>query len=443
MLVAAAATDYSPAWSAPPDGAEAAKRLFREHCQRCHGADGTGRQQEAPAGIPNFTHSDWQGQRSDTELRVSILDGKGKGMPSFQNRLSEVQAKSLVAHVRAFASNRSPTPSTRPAVGSDGGDFEREYQRLQADLDDLKKRQKELDSTPRPPVKPSTEVAKGPAEAPRAEDTAPAAKTLYQKHCQRCHGEDGTGKQRTARKNVPDFSRRDWQERRSDAQLLQSILEGKGSKMPPWREKLSEDQARSLVVYIRTFASSPGMTEDEEQSGPPSSGPPSSDPPSSDPPSSDPAEDNPPRGFFEKLIGWLGKFHPAAIHFPIALLAAAAVAELLRMVTGQPAFEAVVRYCLWFGTLTALVAGPLGWFLGGIHLTDASWVMMTHRWLGTATVAWAGLALLLSEVGRRTNGQRTRTGLRVMLLVAASLALATGFFGGAVVYGLDHYAWPP
>jgi hypothetical protein len=30
-----------------------------------------------------------------------------------------------------------------------------------------------------------------------------------------------------------------------------------------------------------------------------------------------------------------------------------------------------------------------------------------------------------------------------MPLVAAILALVTGYFGGAVVYGPDHYAWPP
>jgi hypothetical protein len=77
--------------------------------------------------------------------------------------------------------------------------------------------------------------------------------------------------------------------------------------------------------------------------------------------------------------------------------------ELLEIATGEPAFEAITRYCVWFGTLTALVAGPFGWFLGGLHLADASWVKMMHRWLGTTTVAFAGLALALCEVSRRPN----------------------------------------
>ena len=142
------------------------------------------------------------------------------------------------------------------------------------------------------------------------------------------------------------------------------------------------------------------------------------------------------------MIRWLGKFHPPAVHFPIALLTAAAVAEFLRVATGKPAFDAITRYCVWFGTLTAAGAGTLGWFLAGFRLTDASWVMMTHRWLGTSTVASAGLVLVLSELSRRPDRRRTRISFRVALLVVALLVSATGFFGGAVVFGINHHAWP-
>src|SRR5262249_2091332 len=153
-------------------------------------------------------------------------------------------------------------------------------------------------------------------------------------------------------------------------------------------------------------------------------------------------EPQPPRRFFEKLIPWLGKFHPASVHFPIALLTAAAAAELLRKVTGKPAYDTASRYCVWFGTLTAVPTGVLGWFRGCFCLSDASWVMMTHRWLGTSTVACAGLVLVLSEVSRRPDRRRTRTWFRVALVAVAVLVLVTGFFGGAVVFGPGHYTWP-
>ena len=74
--------------------------------------------------------------------------------------------------------------------------------------------------------------------------------------------------------------------------------------------------------------------------------------------------------------------------------------------------------------------------------TDPSWVMMTHRWLGTSTVVCAGLVLVLSELSRRPDRRRTRMVFLIAVLTLAVLVSVTGFFGGAVAYGLDHYAWP-
>src|SRR5262249_22115843 len=157
----------------------------------------------------------------------------------------------------------------------------------------------------------------------------------------------------------------------------------------------------------------------------------------------EPAGAEAPAGHFEKLTLWLGKFHPAAVHFPVALLTAAAISGLLRLTTGKSTFDVVTRYWVWLGPLTALAAGALGWFLGGFRLTDSSWVMTAHRWLGTAAVAWAGLVLLLCEVSGRPDRRRARGWSRVALLGGAVLVLVTGFFGGALVFGIDHSAWPP
>jgi hypothetical protein len=67
---------------------------------------------------------------------------------------------------------------------------------------------------------------------------------------------------------------------------------------------------------------------------------------------------------------------------------------------------------------------------------------MTHRWLGSSAVACAGLVLVLSEVGRQEAGRRSRLWFRLSLLLVAILVLVTGFFGGALVFGLNHYTWP-
>jgi hypothetical protein len=68
--------------------------------------------------------------------------------------------------------------------------------------------------------------------------------------------------------------------------------------------------------------------------------------------------------------------------------------------------------------------------------------MMMHRWIGTSAVACAGLVLVLSEMSRAPDRHRTQVWFRATLFIAAVLVSVTGFLGGAVVFGLNHYAWP-
>jgi mono/diheme cytochrome c family protein/uncharacterized membrane protein len=416
-----------------PARPRAESELFREHCAKCHGADGTGspaRGRDLPA--PDFTEASWQARRTDAQLRASILDGKGAEMPSFRAKINEEQARGLAAHVRSFAPRKDKPEMEKPKEPPSRRGTDEEIRRLEEELDRLRRQFREVPKAPadgarsRPSDSPPRPAPSDPP-APAATG-APAERELFRQLCEKCHGSDGTGSRARRRQpRIPDFTDTSWQAQRGDAQLLTSILEGKGKEMPPWRGKIEEEQARGLVANVRAFAPMQEKlgVEEQDESTP-----------------AEPAQGEPPRGFFEKLIFWLGQSHPAAVHFPIALLTAAALAELLRLVTGKTAFEAISRFCVWFGTLAAVGAGTLGWFAGGFHLTDASRALMTHRWLGTATVACAGLVLVLTEVSRRPDRRRARLGFRAALLVVAVLVLATGYFGGAVVFGLDHYSWP-
>lgn len=144
-----------------------------------------------------------------------------------------------------------------------------------------------------------------------------------------------------------------------------------------------------------------------------------------------------------KLVGWLGNFHPPSINFPIALLMSGAFAELLLMVTGRSYFDAAARFCVWLGTLSTIPAVLLGWFFAGFRLSDPDWIMTVHRWLGTAVGVWAILILLLCIAAHRGDGKgmRWRPSYRLALFLGAAAVTANGFFGGAMIYGLDHYAW--
>lgn len=140
-------------------------------------------------------------------------------------------------------------------------------------------------------------------------------------------------------------------------------------------------------------------------------------------------------------VYWLGNFHPPAVSLPIGLLLGAALAELLLIGTGRPVFAAAGRFCLWAGGLGAAVAGVLGWLLAGFRIADGAWLLTTHRWLGTTTAALALVALVLGERAFRARGPRGA--FRGVLFLVALLVLTAGFFGGAMIYGLDHYSLPP
>jgi mono/diheme cytochrome c family protein/uncharacterized membrane protein len=408
----------------PPGPPEAAE-LFRQRCVKCHDAEGTGNKgRERFPDIPDFTKASWQARRADAKLLASILDGKADDMPPQRGKISEGQARSLVKYVRAFAPLKVKSKEGEPEGPSQSKPEESQSPRASP---------KEKHGSSRTPTAapddPFTAV-----HSPTPDQSAPSllevsgVEQLFQQRCVKCHGADGTGKKARDRlPEIPDFTSSAWQAQRDDAQLIASILDGKGEGMPPARGKVSEEQVRGLVTHVRAFATARGEQGATRPQGAGMAG----------------AEEvEPPTGLVPKLLRWLGRFHPASVHFPIALLTAAAVAELLGIATGKLAFAAITRYCLWFGTLTAAGAGTLGWFLGGFRLTDSSWVLTTHRWLGTSTVVCAGLVLLLSEAGRSPERQRIRISFRVALLVVAALVSVTGFFGGAVVYGLRHYAWP-
>ena len=120
------------------------------------------------------------------------------------------------------------------------------------------------------------------------------------------------------------------------------------------------------------------------------------------------------------------------------MLIAAALSELLLMRTGHELFFHATRFAIWVGSLGALAAATLGWFFAGFRIIDEEWLMTTHRWLGTFAAALALAVLFLCE---RAYRRSDRQAFRLVLFPLAATVAMTGFFGGALLYGIDHYAW--
>ena len=102
------------------------------------------------------------------------------------------------------------------------------------------------------PAKIAVEKKKDDSKAPAASKPVSAidAAALYTANkCATCHGADGKGKIKNAR----DFTDPAWQKKESDAKLAAAIRNGK-KPMPPYGEKLSNDEINALVAYVRSFA---------------------------------------------------------------------------------------------------------------------------------------------------------------------------------------------
>ena len=80
------------------------------------------------------------------------------------------------------------------------------------------------------------------------------AVALFDSKCAMCHGKDGHGTEFGKKRGAPDFSDSKWQKSRTDAQINDSISNGREKGMPAWKNKLSADEIASLVARVRDFA---------------------------------------------------------------------------------------------------------------------------------------------------------------------------------------------
>jgi uncharacterized membrane protein len=140
-------------------------------------------------------------------------------------------------------------------------------------------------------------------------------------------------------------------------------------------------------------------------------------------------------------MGALGRLHPLSVHFPIAFFCLAALAELLFLLSGSNFFRDGARFNVAFGALSAPLAAFLGWCSGSaaVFPGDLADILTLHLRLGLTLAALALLTGFLSErTPLREEAGRARA-YRAALLITLGLVMATGFLGGKLVYGPDHY----
>ncbi len=142
----------------------------------------------------------------------------------------------------------------------------------------------------------------------------------------------------------------------------------------------------------------------------------------------------------ERVAAFLGLFHPAAVHMPIALLFVSFV-FLLLTIYNRAAFESAAFHCLWIGALGAVASCMLGWFYADVEgysgpkfvLSDS---LERHRMAGLMI---AVLSIALTPVASRARSVEKIRGTRlVWFLGAFALAILVGIAGhqgGELTYG--------
>lgn len=138
--------------------------------------------------------------------------------------------------------------------------------------------------------------------------------------------------------------------------------------------------------------------------------------------------------FVARMLDWLGRLHPVIVHFPIAFFPAA----LFTAVAGRrrPAFGKPVQFLVVAGGILAPVAAILGWL--DAANADPGPLLTVHRWLGTAVgVGGSGLAIWAA----RKPDQSRSSGMIIALAVITGAIVVQGWYGGALVHGIDHMDW--
>lgn len=305
-------------------------------------------------------------------------------------------------------------------------------------------------------------------------DFVKVIKPILEKHCISCHGPE---KEESFRIDIRDDAMDYIEDTAEDSHFYQVLISDDEEEiMPPPDEgtPLTDDQIQSIQTWINEGANwpegielvdasqtaTPPTTPDQKPDAPDSPSTESDDTTTdSQPTTVKPADAKPGSDTEEKkeekkvskktqqIYNAIGSLHPAAIHLPIGLLLASGLFALFSL-RGNFVMSDCAYYCLWLGTLGAIVGCVTGWWFSPMEkrgtvevfadLFDQDHKVFWHRTGGLVVTAFA-LVLALFAAGARNrdpdDGMLWKLGL---ILLAGGIGWV-GHTGGELHYPSDHY----
>lgn len=275
-----------------------------------------------------------------------------------------------------------------------------------------------------------------PAQTAPAVDFNRDIKPILEQKCLRCHGSETT-------EGDIDLSNKDGiaalvtAGKSGESKMFQILVDTEGSIMPPEDDGGPLNAAEIGVIrwWIDSGANIPdGVALVDATST------------ANIPPIPEPVQPKePPRTYStpEKLWRYHGVYHPAIVHFPVALITIAAFFIVLHWLF-RSNFDNVAFYCLLVGAVSSIAACTMGWAFADHKGTFGSaWAfdkpISVHRWVGILT---AVLACGTACLAIRTRGSKNQLPWQIMTFVCALLVGYVGHEGGELVYkNLYDGAW--
>ena len=150
--------------------------------------------------------------------------------------------------------------------------------------------------------------------------------------------------------------------------------------------------------------------------------------------------------FTTKAFKAIGYFHPAMVHFPIALFLVGGVCAFLSYFLG-PRCQTTAFQCVAVAAVSCVITVIMGWSFAdtrgypawdkmlATNATHDETNLFFHRWLGTLTAVVGIVCVVVGLMARRYKSNKLSHAWRIGAIVLAALVGLVGHQGGELVYG--------